>query len=49
MGGGVVRVGGDEEELRPWHYIYVHSVESRQVMRVRSKGGANLAEGDVPI
>jgi hypothetical protein len=25
----VVRVGGDDGELRPWHYIYVYSIESR--------------------
>ena len=23
----VVRVGGDDGELRPWHYIYVYSIE----------------------
>ena len=28
----VVRVGGDDGELRPWHYIYVFSVESRLLM-----------------
>ena len=31
----VVRVGGDDGELRPWHYIYVYSIASRLVMRVR--------------
>jgi len=31
----VVRVGGDDGELRPWHYTYVYSIESRLVMRVR--------------
>ena len=31
----VVRVGGDDGELRPWHYIDVLSVESRLMMRVR--------------
>jgi hypothetical protein len=30
-----VRVGGDDEELRPWLYIYVDSIESRLMMRVR--------------
>ena len=25
----VVRVGGNDGELRPWHYIYVYSIESR--------------------
>jgi len=25
----VVRVAGDDGELRPWHYIYVYSIESR--------------------
>jgi hypothetical protein len=24
-----VRVRGDDRELRPWHYIYVYSIESR--------------------
>jgi len=27
-----VRVGGDDGELRPWHYIYVYSIESRLIM-----------------
>ena len=27
----VVRVGGDDEELPPWHYIYVFSIESRLI------------------
>jgi len=31
----VVRVVGDDGELRPWHYIYVYSIESRLIMRVR--------------
>jgi len=31
----VVWVGGDDGELRPWHYIYVYSIESRLIMRVR--------------
>ena len=31
----VVREGGDDEELRPWHYLYVYSTESRLIMRVR--------------
>ena len=31
----VVRVGGDDGELRLWHYIYVYSIESRLIMRVR--------------
>jgi len=32
----VVRVGGVDGELRPWHYIYVHSIESRLIMREKS-------------
>ena len=28
----VVKVGGDDGELRPWHYIYVYSIESRLTM-----------------
>jgi len=30
-----VRAGGDEGELRPWHFIYVYSTESRLIMAVR--------------
>ena len=29
-----MRVGGDDGGLRPWHYIYVYSIESRLMMRV---------------
>ena len=28
----VVRVGGEDGELQPWHYIYVHSIEGRLIM-----------------
>jgi len=31
----VARVGGDDVELRPWHYIYVYSIENRLMMGVR--------------
>ena len=31
----VVRVGGEDGELRPWHCIYVYGMESRLIMRVR--------------
>ena len=31
----VVRVGGDDGELRPWHYTCVYSIESRLIIRVR--------------
>ena len=31
----VVRVAGEDGELRPWHYIHVYSIESRLMMRVR--------------
>ena len=27
----VVRVGGHDGEPRPWHYIYVYSIESRLI------------------
>ena len=27
----VVKVGGDDGELRLWHYIYVYSIESRLI------------------
>jgi len=29
----IVRVGGDDGELLPWHYTYVYSIESRHIMR----------------
>ena len=28
----VVRVGGDDGELRPWHYTYVYNIERRLTM-----------------
>ena len=28
-----MRVGGDDGELRPWHYIYVYGIESRLIRR----------------
>ena len=31
----VVREGGDDGELRPWHCIYVYSIERRLMTRVR--------------
>ena len=31
----VVKVGGHDGELRPWHYIYVYSIERRLIMRDR--------------
>jgi hypothetical protein len=36
-----MREGGDDRELRPWHYIYVYSIESRLIRRViyESKSG----------
>ena len=30
-----MRLGGVDGELRPWHYTYVYSIESRLIMRVR--------------
>jgi len=30
-----MRVAGHDGELRPWHYIYVCSIESRLITRVR--------------
>ena len=30
-----MRVAGDDGELRPRHYIYVYSIESRLIMKVR--------------
>ena len=40
----VVRVGGDDGELRPWRYIYVYSIESRRIM----KGGVTCARRSQP-
>jgi hypothetical protein len=31
----VVRVREDDEQLRPWHYMYVYSIESSLIMRIR--------------
>ena len=31
----VVRIVGDDGELRPWHCIYVYSIESRLIITVR--------------
>jgi len=31
----VVRVGGDNGELRPWHYIHVLSIERSLMMGVK--------------
>jgi len=28
-------VRGNDGQLRPWHYIYVYSIEHRLIMRVR--------------
>ena len=48
-----VIVGEDDGEGRPWHYIYVYSIESRLIVRVRSStlrpsrdtGGAHFTLG----
>jgi len=47
----VVRVGGDDGELRPWHYIYVYSIESRMIMRVRylRPQGAPVLEVEIAL
>jgi len=34
----VVRVGGGDGGHRPWHYIYVYSIEIRLIMRVEAGG-----------
>ena len=33
-----MRVGGNDGELRPWHYIYAYRIESRKILRVRYDG-----------
>ena len=43
----VVRVGGDDGELRPWHLIYVYSIESRLLMRVRYD--SHIIVGTLPV
>jgi len=40
-----MRVGGDDGELRPWHYIYVYSIESRLIRRVIYESKSRLAPG----
>ena len=42
----VGRVGGDDGELRPWHYIYVYSIESRLIMRVGYMRSARSGSGE---
>ena len=32
-----MRVGENDRELRPCHYIYVYSIESRLIRRVKRK------------
>ena len=34
-GTSYMREVGDDGELRPWHYIYVHSIESRLIRKVQ--------------
>jgi len=34
-----MRVGGYDGELRPWHYIYVHSIEVSGSVRVNASNG----------
>ena len=41
----VVRVGGDDGQLRPWHYIYVYSIKSSLEMRVRYNSRKTKGEG----
>jgi len=31
-----MRVGGDDGELRPWHDVYVYSIESRLIRSLPS-------------
>ena len=41
-----MRVGEDNGELRPWHYMYVYSIKSRLIRRViyESNSGALVSE-----
>ena len=36
-----MKVGGDDGELRPWHYIHVYRFESRLTRRVRYDSHTN--------
>ena len=40
-----MRVGGDDGELRPWHYIFAYSIESKLIRRViyESRSGGRRA------
>ena len=40
----VVRVGRDDGELRPWHYIYVYSIESRLLMETQMGAGRDRSD-----
>ena len=46
-----MRVGGDDGQLRPWHYIYVYSIERRLIMRDRNPNlaGVRYREADSPL
>ena len=40
----VVRVGGNDEEPRPWRYIHAYSIESTLIIRVRYDCHMHLKE-----
>jgi len=43
----VVRVGGDDGELRPCHYIYVYSIESNNLFFIALDSNRNLIAGSI--
>ena len=41
-----MRVGGDDGELRLWHYIYVYSIRGRLIM---SNGALHIPTEQPPV
>ena len=31
----IVKVGGDDGKIQPWHHMYVYIIESRLIMKAR--------------
>ena len=32
-----MRVGWDDGDLRPWHYVYLYSIESRLIIEIQAR------------
>ena len=43
-GSTYMRVGGDDGELRPWHYAYVYSIGSRLIIPNEAQHPATLPQ-----